>query len=234
MALLAEEQKLKAIVEDDSADTEAETHIAASDRLIEVYKRLKFIGAYSAEARAAGILAGLAFTPDMQKKATKEFSGGWRMRISLARALFVQPDLLLLDEPTNHLDLDTVVWLETYLRRYKKTLLLVSHDREFLNGIITDIIDLRDQKLYSYKGNYDAFERGREQKMAAVRKQAKKEQKALEAALQKQDKKSRDTIKKAGKAGTKVKNINRGPKVSSPPCRLFADSQGIQGFFPLP
>src|SRR5688500_1362034 len=86
--------------------------------------RLTCAGAYSAEARAAGILSGLAFTPEMQKKATKEFSGGWRMRIALARALFVQPTLLLLDEPTNHLDLDAVIWLEAYLKKYKKTLLV--------------------------------------------------------------------------------------------------------------
>jgi len=115
MQLLAELDKLQKIAEENT-----EEGMAAHERVIEIHKRLRAIGAHSAEARAAAILAGLQFTPEMQKKMTKEFSGGWRMRISLARALFVLPDLLLLDEPTNHLDLDAVIWLEAYLRKYKK------------------------------------------------------------------------------------------------------------------
>jgi ATP-binding cassette subfamily F protein 1 len=100
----------------------------------------------------------------MQGRTTKSFSGGWRMRISLARALFVQPTLLLLDEPTNHLDLRAVIWLEEYLTRWKKTLIVVSHDREFLNSVSTDIIHLHDEKLHFYKGNFGAFEEMYEQK----------------------------------------------------------------------
>jgi len=153
--LLEELKTLQKISEDNTDEG-----LAAHERVIEIHKRLRAIGAHSAEARAAAILAGLQFTPEMQKKKTMEFSGGWRMRISLARALFVLPDLLLLDEPTNHLDLDAVIWLEAYLRKYKKTLLLVSHDRDFLNGVITDTICLRDQRLEYYKGNYDSYEKG--------------------------------------------------------------------------
>ncbi|KAJ7952180.1 ABC transporter F family-like protein [Quillaja saponaria] len=147
---------------------------AIAQRLDQIYKRLELIDADSAVSRAASILAGLSFSPDMQKKATKTFSGGWRMRIALARALFVEPDILLLDEPTNHLDLHAVLWLEAYLVKWPKTFIVVSHAREFLNTVVTDILHLHGQKLNAYKGDYDTFERTREE-------QLKNQQKAFEA-----------------------------------------------------
>lgn len=129
---------------------------AAADRLNEIHEELELISADSAEARASKILHGLGFSKEMQKRTTKSFSGGWRMRISLARALYIQPTFLLLDEPTNHLDLRAVLWLEEYLQRWKKTLVVVSHDRDFLNNVTTDIIHLHDMGLHFYKyGRFD-------------------------------------------------------------------------------
>jgi len=134
-------------------------------RLAKIYTRLSEIEADKAEARAASILAGLGFTSTMQQQPTRSFSGGWRMRIALARALFCQPDLLLLDEPTNMLDIKAVLWLENYLQRWHSTLLVVSHDRGFLNAVVTDVIHLQDKKLTPYHGNYDTFERTRNERL---------------------------------------------------------------------
>ena len=125
--------------------------------LNEVYERLDEIGSDEAIARAGGILGGLGFDAAMQNKATKEFSGGWRMRISLAQALFMTPDLLLLDEPTNHLDVHALTWLEEFLQRWEKTVVIVSHDRGFLNDTTTATMFLHHKKLRYYGGNYDTF-----------------------------------------------------------------------------
>ncbi|TMW57394.1 hypothetical protein Poli38472_003319 [Pythium oligandrum] len=130
---------------------------AISDRLTDIYERLEEMDADTAELRARSILAGLTFSPAMMEKKTREFSGGWRMRIALARALFIQPTLLLLDEPTNHLDMEAVVWLEDYLSKWKKILLMISHSQEFMNEVCTNVIDLRFKKLEYYTGNYDMY-----------------------------------------------------------------------------
>eukprot|EP00756_Hemistasia_phaeocysticola_P024825 Hpha_TRINITY_DN15973_c0_g5::TRINITY_DN15973_c0_g5_i1::g.74579::m.74579/K06158/ABCF3; ATP-binding cassette, subfamily F, member 3 len=148
--LLDEESELLAREDSESADV--------GRRLAEIYDRMEEIEAHSAESRAAAILSGLSFDAQMMHCPTKNLSGGWRMRVSLARSLFVSPDILLLDEPTNHLDLHAVLWLEHYLSTWDKTLLVVSHSRTFLNAVCTDIVDYRDMDLKYYRGNYDMFE----------------------------------------------------------------------------
>jgi ATPase subunit of ABC transporter with duplicated ATPase domains len=201
--LLKEEAELKPISQENS-----DRALKASERLIEVYDRLKAISAYSAEARASAIMSGLGFTEEMKTMMTKQFSGGWRMRIALARALFVVPDLLILDEPTNHLDLNAVIWLEAYLRRWKKTLLVVSHDRDFLNYFVTDIMYVHSQTLEYFKGDYDTFERASEQTKRQQEKAFKKQQKALDKIQRDQTQKDRENKKKLEKAGL-VKEVER-------------------------
>jgi len=148
----------------------------SQEYLMEVYERLDELGADTAEAKAANILNGLGFTHTMMNKQCKDFSGGWRMRIALARALFVKPHLLLLDEPTNHLDLDACVWLEEELKHYKTILLLISHSQDFMNGVCTNTIHLHQEVLQYYGGNYDTFIRTREELLENQMKQYNWEQ----------------------------------------------------------
>lgn len=128
-----------------------------SAELQKVYIELEAIEADKAVSRAAKILSGLGFGPSDQRRATKEFSGGWRMRLALARALFAKPDLLLLDEPTNMLDLKAIIWLENYLQNWESTLLIVSHDRSFLNQVAQEILFVHSQQIEAYRGNYENF-----------------------------------------------------------------------------
>ncbi|XP_066988930.1 ATP-binding cassette sub-family F member 2 [Macrobrachium rosenbergii] len=148
----------------------------SQDQLMDVYERLEDLGADTAEAKAAFILHGLGFTHKMMEKKCKDFSGGWRMRIALARALFVKPHILLLDEPTNHLDLDACVWLEDELSKYKRILVIISHSQDFMNGVCNNIIHMDKQKLKYYGGNYDAFVRTRIEQLENQMKQYQWEQ----------------------------------------------------------
>ncbi|MTW19582.1 ATP-binding cassette domain-containing protein [Allochromatium palmeri] len=145
--------------------TEAET---AGDglRQAELHGRLESIGAYDAESRAARLLHGLGFAPGDEQRPVNSYSGGWRMRLALARTLMCRSDLLLLDEPTNHLDLDAVIWLEGWLKAYPGTLLLISHDRDFLDAVVSHTLHLEHQHLTLYSGNYSAFERQRAERLA--------------------------------------------------------------------
>ncbi|GFQ70170.1 ATP-binding cassette sub-family F member 2 [Trichonephila clavata] len=133
----------------------------SQEQLMDIYERLDEIGAEKAQAKAAYILYGLGFSKEMQQKMCKDFSGGWRMRIALARALYVRPHLLLLDEPTNHLDLEACVWLEDELKTYKRILVVISHSQDFLNGVCTNILHIDKKSLNYYGGNYDTFVRTR-------------------------------------------------------------------------
>ncbi len=144
--------------------SEAET-ATDPNRIGEIHTRLADIGAHTAEARAATILAGLGFDEDAQARSCASYSGGWRMRVALACVLFNEPDLLLLDEPTNYLDLEGVMWLETFLRTYPYTVVIVSHDRDLLNKAVTHIVHLENAKLNIYTGGYDRFEELRREQM---------------------------------------------------------------------
>ncbi|KAL1765710.1 ATP-binding cassette sub-family F member 1 isoform X1 [Sigmodon hispidus] len=151
----------------------------AAEKLEKVYEEMRATGAAAAEAKARRILAGLGFDPEMQNRPTQKFSGGWRMRVSLARALFMEPTLLMLDEPTNHLDLNAVIWLNNYLQGWRKTLLIVSHDQGFLDDVCTDIIHLDTQRLHYYRGNYMTFKKMYQQKQKDLLKQYEKQEKKL-------------------------------------------------------
>ncbi|WP_426690007.1 ABC-F family ATP-binding cassette domain-containing protein [Rhodanobacter ginsengiterrae] len=135
------------------------------EAMAKAHQRIEELNGYDGRARAGRLLHGLGFPPETHERAVQEFSGGWRGRLNLARALMCPSDLLLLDEPTNHLDLDAVLWLEEWLRRYQGTLLIISHDREFLDGVITHTLHLNDGKATLYTGNYSAFERLRAEQL---------------------------------------------------------------------
>lgn len=135
-------------------------------KIAELHAKLDTIDAWTIQARAATLLHGLGFRTEQLNEPVKAFSGGWRMRLNLAQALICRSDLLLLDEPTNHLDLDAVIWLEKYLTQYRGTLLLISHDRDFLDPIIDRVIHIEQQKLHEYTGNYSDFELQRATKLA--------------------------------------------------------------------
>jgi ATP-binding cassette, subfamily F, member 2 len=162
------EKEAEALVESDDPEAQA--------LLADIYERLDALESDQTEARAGQILHGLGFTKAMQNKATRDFSGGWRMRIALARALFVDPAMLILDEPTNHLDLEACVWLEETLAKFQRILLLVSHSQDFMNGVCTNIIHMHQKQLKPYGGNYDTYVRTRAELEDAQMKRYKWEQ----------------------------------------------------------
>jgi len=154
----------------DSADGHGLAHLHA---------RLEAIDGYSAESRAGRLLHGLGFAPEQEMNPVDSFSGGWRMRLNLARALMCRSDLLLLDEPTNHLDLDAVIWLEAWLRQYPGTLLLISHDREFLDAVAQEILHIEQRRATLYRGGYSAFERQRAERLAQQQAAYQKQQREI-------------------------------------------------------
>jgi ATP-binding cassette subfamily F protein 3 len=163
----------------------AEREIASAEQardghsLAEAHARLAAIDGYAARSRAATLLAGLGFAPTDLERPVAAFSGGWRMRLNLARALLSRAELLLLDEPTNHLDLDAVVWLERWLAGYRGTLLLVSHDRDFLDACVTHVAHIENQRLSLYSGNYSSFEEQRAARLAGQQALFEKQQREI-------------------------------------------------------
>ena len=216
-----------------AADTEraallAELDGAAPLRIAEIEARLDEIGARAAPARAARILAGLGLDAMMQERPLSELSGGWRMRVALAAVLFAEPDLLLLDEPTNHLDLEAALWLERFLRRYRHSFILVSHDRQLLNAATTTTLHLDNGKLALYSGGFDAFLRARREaatRQAALAQRQQRERDRLQRFIDR----FRYKASKARQAQSRVKALAR-----LEPVALIADSAPVTLQLPQP
>lgn len=174
----------------------------------ELHAKMADIDGYTAASRAAQLLVGLGFTHDEQQKQVKEFSGGWRVRLNLARALIARSDILLLDEPTNHLDLDAVIWLEDWLRNYHGTLILISHDREFLDKTVTNIAYINKQTLKVYTGNYSTYEKTYAQEIMLQQAAYEKQQKKVEHLMSFVNR-FKAKASKAKQAQSRVKAIER-------------------------
>jgi len=180
----------------------------------ELHHRLTDIDGYSAKARAAELLNGLGFSQANLQQAVSTFSGGWRVRLNLARALMCRSDLLLLDEPTNHLDLDAVIWLESWLQSYRGTLFLISHDRDFLDAIVNHIAHIEQQTLTLYKGGYSDFERQRAEKLALQQSMFEKQQRKV-AHLHSYIDRFRVQATKARQAQSRIKALERMEMISA-------------------
>ena len=203
-------------------------HGAAPLRIAEIEARLDEIGARAAPARAARILVGLGLDAAMQERSLSELSGGWRMRVALAAVLFAEPDLMLLDEPTNHLDLEAALWLERFLRRYRHSFILVSHDRQLLNAATTTTLHLDNGKLTLYSGGFDAFLRARREAAARQTALAQRQQRERER-LQRFIDRFRYKASKARQAQSRVKALAR-----LEPVALIADSAPVTLRLPQP
>lgn len=184
------------------------------EKIGELYARFSEIGGYSARARAAELLDGLGFKNADLSRSVSDFSGGWRVRLNLARALMCRSDLLLLDEPTNHLDLDAVIWLETWLKDYRGTLVLISHDRDFLDAIVNHIAHIEQQHLTLYKGGYSDFELQRAERLAQQQSMYERQQRNV-AHLQSYIERFRAKATKARQAQSRIKALERMEMISA-------------------
>ena len=192
-----------------------------------LHGKLDAIEGYSARSRAARLLYGLGFSPEQEQLPVSSFSGGWRMRLNLAQALMSRSDLLLLDEPTNHLDLDAVIWLEGWLRAYQGTLLLISHDRDFLDAVATHIAHIEQQSVNLYAGNYSAFEKVRAQRLANQRAVYEKQQQEI-AHIRGYVERFRAKATKARQAQSRLKALQRMELIGP----AHVDAPFHFGFFP--
>lgn len=178
------------------------------EALATAYADMEHIDGYTAESRALQLLAGLGFAPGDETKLVSDFSGGWRIRLNLAQALMCPSDLLLLDEPTNHLDLDTTLWLEQWLKRYPGTLVLISHDRDFLDQVIDRIVNVESQKLVLYQGNYSAYERQKAERLAQQQVAFEKQQERI-SEIENFVRRFRAKATKAKQAQSRLKELER-------------------------
>ena len=184
------------------------------EKIADLHHRLTDIEGYSAKARAAALLDGLGFTQTDLTRPVSDFSGGWRVRLNLARALMCRSDLLLLDEPTNHLDLDAVYWLESWLRDYRGTLLLISHDRDFLDAVANNVLHIEQQRITLYRGGYSDFERQRAEKLALQQAMFEKQQRKV-AHLHSYIDRFRVQATKARQAQSRIKALERMEMISA-------------------
>ncbi|MDK1290648.1 ATP-binding cassette domain-containing protein [Pseudoalteromonas umbrosa] len=183
------------------------------EKQAQVHQQMELVGGYSIEAKAGELLHGLGFSNEQLDFAVSEFSGGWRMRLNLAQALIRDADLLLLDEPTNHLDLDAVYWLERFLKAYQGTLVLISHDREFLDAVIDQIWHIDQQCINVYKGHYSQFERQKAERMAQQQAMYEKQQETI-AHLEQFITRFKAKASKAKQAQSRVKALERMEKLA--------------------
>ncbi len=204
-------------------------HDSDSDDFHEVMARYEELGGYQLEPRAKTILRGLAFRDRDFDRPVKAMSGGWVMRAHLARLLVQQPDLLMLDEPTNHLDLEALRWLQEYLKGYPGAILLISHDREFLNQLVGSIVEIRQRRLQRYRGNYDDYLVLRDAQASQLQAAYENQQKKIEQ-LQTFADRFRAKASKAAQAQSKLKQIERMDKIEAPE----QDGRGVSFRFPQP
>jgi len=211
---LCEQAALEYVIDGDVElrQTEARLARAESDRdsmqIADCHERLQEIDGYQAESRAARLLAGLGFAEAEIRQPLNSFSGGWIMRLNLARALMCRSDLLLLDEPTNHLDLDAVIWLEHWLKRYRGSLLLISHDRDFLDAVVDSIAHIEEQRIRLYRGNYSAFEIQRAERLSQQQAAHQKQQQSI-AHMQRYIERFRAKASKAKQAQSRIKALEK-------------------------
>ena len=210
---------LEFVLDGDTELREAEAAIAAASaahdghRLAEAHARLEALDGYTARARAATMLDGLGFATSDLERPVADFSGGWRMRLNLGRALLSRAELLLLDEPTNHLDLDAVVWLERWLAGYRGTLLVVSHDRDFLDGCVTHVAHIEARRLSLYTGNYSSFEEQRAARLAVQQAMFERQQREI-AHINRFVTRFRAKASKARQAQSRLKALDRLERVA--------------------
>ncbi|MGB0205329.1 MAG: ATP-binding cassette domain-containing protein [Neptuniibacter sp.] len=183
------------------------------ERLGELHAELDSHNGYSAKSRAAQLLAGLGFSHSDIERSVKEFSGGWRIRLNLAQALMCPSDLLLLDEPTNHLDLDATIWLEQWLRLYPGMLILISHDRDFLDNVVSHITHIERKQLHLYKGGYSAFERQRAERLAQQQSAFEKQQQRI-TEIESFVRRFKAKATKAKQAQSRIKELERMEKIA--------------------
>jgi ATP-binding cassette subfamily F protein 3 len=215
-------------VQHDLAAAEAAHDGAAQARL---HAELDSADGYTADARARKLLAGLGFTNEQMDRQVGDFSGGWRMRLNLAQALMCPSDLLLLDEPTNHLDLDAIIWLEEWLKSYPGTLMLISHDRDFLDAVVDHVAHVDQRKITLYRGGYSAFERARAERLAQQQ-QAYEKQQVQRAHMESYIARFKAQATKARQAQSRIKALERmeeltAAHVDSPFDFVFRESQKI-------